>query len=258
MLKGGASLESRFNELQQLIDELPENIENRTRQEFARRLIGDNVSKLKVDEAWQAWLDSPLRRNPGEQMIYMYKIYWGRFEQWAQQHDIVYLHEFTPYYAHDFCAELWKRGLSPNTYNKYLKFLNGAFNVLRDKAGLVLNVWSDIPTMRLETKSKRDLTQEELSKVCSAATGNLRYLFAVGIYTGMRLGDACKLKWENIDFKHKLIEFIPSKTKRRNKKLRLPIHPVLEELLWEFKRKSKTEYLFQEEYELYSKHPACM
>ena len=44
--------------------------------------------------------------------------------------------------------------------------------------------------------------------------------------------------------------------KRQNKKLRLPIHPVLGSLLRELKRKSKTEYLFQEEYELYSKHPA--
>ena len=166
------------------------------------------------------------------------------------------MHEVTPSHVQDFCAELWKRGISPNTYNKHVKFLKSAFTVPWEKAGLVVNAFDAIPSMQLNTESKRDLTQEELSEVCSTAKGNLRYLFAVGIYTGMRMGDACKLKWGNIDFRHKLIKFIPSKTKRQNKKLRLPIHPVLESLLRELKQKSKTEYLFQEEYELYSKHPA--
>jgi hypothetical protein len=36
----------------------------------------------------------------------------------------------------------------------------------------------------------------------------------------------------------------------------VPIHPVLGSLLRELKKKSKTDYLFQEEYELYVKHPA--
>jgi len=256
LLKGGASLESRFDELQKLIDELPENIQNRTRQEFARRLIGDNAKTLRIGKAWQTWIDSPLRRNPSEQMIQMYKTYWSRFEEWSHQHDIVYMHEITPSLAQDFCAELWKRGISPNTYNKHIKFLKSAFNVLREKAGLVVNAFDVIPTMQLNTESKRDLTQKELSKVCSTASGNLRYLFAVGIYTGMRLGDVCKLKWENIKFRNKIIEFTPSKTKRQNKKLRLPIHPVLGGLLRDLKLNSKTEYLFQKEYELYAKHPA--
>jgi integrase len=256
MLKGDASLAYHFDELQCLIDQLPEGDQEKTRREFARRLMGGSIAKLKTDDAWQAWIDSPLRRNPSEQMIRAYKIYWNRFAKWAQQHDIEYVHETTPTNAQDFCAELWKSGISPNTYNKYVKFLKGAFDVLREKAGLVLNIWSDIPTMRLETKSKRDLTSDELAKVCGTATGNLRYLFAVGLYTGMRLGDACNLKWENIDFRRKLIEIVPSKTKRQNKKLRLPIHPVLGSLLRELKKKSKTEYLFQEEFELYSKHPA--
>ena len=43
LLKGGVSLECRFDELQHLIDVLSENIQNRTRQKFVRQSNGDKL-----------------------------------------------------------------------------------------------------------------------------------------------------------------------------------------------------------------------
>jgi len=48
---------------------------------------------------------------------------------------------------------------------------------------------------RAAPNSRRELTIEELRRVCNAATGELRTLLAIGTYTGLRLGDAATLRW---------------------------------------------------------------
>ena len=72
------------------------------------------------------------------------------------------------------------------------------------------------------------LTPGELRKVCQAATGSLRYMIGLGLYTGMRLGDVVTLRWDAVHADQGSIEITPMKTRRLNKKVRLPIHPVLE------------------------------
>ena len=47
----------------------------------------------------------------------------------------------------------------------------------------------------------------------------------------MRLGDALRLKWSNVDLQAGTITFTPSKTARLGKKLILPIHPEIEAFL---------------------------
>lgn len=47
-------------------------------------------------------------------------------------------------------------------------------------------------------------------------------------YTGARLGDVANLKWSNVDFDERLLQFIPRKTKRHAGEIKLPLHPQLE------------------------------
>ena len=47
--------------------------------------------------------------------------------------------------------------------------------------------------------SRRELTIDELRKVCQTATGELRTLLALGIYSGLRLGDCATLRWGEVD-----------------------------------------------------------
>ncbi len=52
-----------------------------------------------------------------------------------------------------------------------------------------------------------------------------------GALAGIRLGDALRLRWGNVDLQAGGITFTPSKTARIGKKLTLPIHPELEAFL---------------------------
>ena len=270
-IRGRESVDALFDRLAEALERLPKNEQESRRITLANRLRKGVNTRLSVAEAWRAWLDNPKKRNPSDATIEMYLAYWGRdrakkhgrrkvtngFKNWlAKNHEeVTYLHEVTPAMAEEYATHLWASGVSPRTYNGAIKFLRAMFKVLKTRAGLASNAWEDIPNQDSETEGRRNLTTEELSEVCSKAEGSLRYMFAVGLYTGLRLGDVATLEWKEVDFgKHK-IRRKPAKTRRKSKVLSIPLHPVLEAMLKELKKKAKrgAVYLFPEEAELHAK-----
>jgi integrase len=78
-------------------------------------------------------------------------------------------------------------------------------------------------------------------------------MFAIGIFTGMRLGDVCSLKWSAVDLGAGIIEIAPKKTERTGKKVRLPILPPLAKLLHELNAVCPSQrYLFPAENKIYN------
>jgi integrase len=221
------------------------------RQDMARQLMGAQAAKLALIDAWQAWHDNPKKRNPGFGTIQNYRSAWDRFHAWTQKRKVSCLHEITPAMAEDYVADLWKSNIAPGTYNAHLKFLKAVFKILKTKAGLASSPWDEIPTLPPERESRRMFTAEELKTVCGTASGSLRYMIGLGLYTGMRLGDVVNLRWENVNLPTGFIEIIPMKTRRTNKKVRLPVHPVLEALLIELQTTSRGKFLFPEYRSLY-------
>lgn len=83
-----------------------------------------------------------------------------------------------------------------------------------------------------ERAQKETFTPEEIAKLLQAApSGDWRGVILLGAFAGMRLGDALRLKWGNVDLQGGAITFTPSKTARLGKKLALPIHPEIEAFL---------------------------
>jgi integrase len=241
-----------FTGLMALLARLPEKEQDAQRNEFARRLMQGQSSTLPVADAWQAWLDSPLKGNPGQVTIGHYDAMWRRFVKWIAKQPVKYLHEITETHAQDYIADLWKSKVAPRTFNGHTKFLKSMFRVLRVKAGLIANVWDNIKSMDKETQGRQNFTPEELKTICSKAQGTIRYMIGIGLYTGMRMGDVVNLKWANIG--QDSIVLIPSKTKRKGKQITLPIHPVLRVLLEELRKQSGAgEYLFPDDHAVFLK-----
>ena len=62
----------------------------------------------------------------------------------------------------------------------------------------------------------------------------MKLLLTIGIYTGLRLSDCALLKWNDIDFEHKIMKVLPIKTKKHmDAPLEIPIHPTLLNMLHE-------------------------
>jgi integrase len=67
----------------------------------------------------------------------------------------------------------------------------------------------------------------------------MRTLFAVGIYTGLRLGDAVRLDWGSVDLVRCMVSLVPRKTAKSGKLVVIPIHPALLSIFLETPAKSR-------------------
>ncbi|MFZ4397534.1 MAG: tyrosine-type recombinase/integrase, partial [Kiritimatiellia bacterium] len=140
-----------------------------------------------------------------------------------------------------------KRSFTTNTYNKHVRVLELVFRVLTRKAGLSGNPWADITRKTENRQSRRELTVEELNLICNQASGELQRLLVLGIYTGMRLGDCCTLRWSEVDLVRSIILRVPNKTARRKgSPVHIPIHPTLFAVLSKTPEKKRTGYVLAE------------
>lgn len=183
---------------------------------------------LLVADAWAAFQSSPNRSDPNPRTLKLYQATFARWVAWHLQRfpNITALRDVTPVHADAYAVSLAAIAASPNSYNKHLQTLSCVFRVLSDDGAP--NPWQRIRRKQLETESRRELTVAELRAVCGAATGELRVLFAVGVYTGLRLGDCCTLRWAEVDLDRRMIRRVPNKTARRKRApVSIPIHPSL-------------------------------
>jgi len=204
---------------------------------------------LLISQAWSEFLASPNRPDSGPETLYQYECQWSRFAEWMKKThpDKLTLRGVTREIAEEYAGSMNHGVLSANTYNKHLGLLTLVFRVVKRKARITENPWEEIERKRLVTHSRRELTVDELRKVCGDATGELRVLLALGIYTGLRLGDCATLRWGETDLRRGIITRIPNKTGRRNPKpVIVPVHPVLLAMLSELPAETRGEYVLPE------------
>lgn len=214
---------------------------------------------LAIDQTWKQFLASPNRPDSGDSTLRQYEFQWQAFADWMKekQADKPTLREVTREIAEEYASSLNHGKFSASTYNKHLNLLTLVFRVVKNKAKLASNPWEDIQRKRIVANSRRELTVDELRNVCQAATGELQTLLALGIYSGLRLGDCATLRWGEVDLPRGMIRRIPNKTARRNSKpVIVPIHPVLRDMLAATPLNQHSEYVLPEMAALYA-HSVC-
>ena len=133
--------------------------------------------------------------------------------------------------AEDYARKIGAR-MASGTFNKAINALSLAWRVLGREAGLShgTNPWEGIAKKRTDAHVRRPLERNETDDMLAAAKGEMKTLVAVCLYTGLRLGDACLFKWEDLrgDAAYVL-------TAKRDRKVAIPIHPKLAEAIGERK-----------------------
>ena len=218
------------------------------------RLQDEQNPPMAVGHAWTEYLKSANRPDSGESTLRQYAFQFGNFVEWlAKTHsEVTTMRAVTKALAEEYASHLTTSGRSANTYNKHLNLLALVFRVLKGKAKLVDNPWLEIQRRRLTTQSRRELTFDELRNVCGAADGELRTLLALGVYSGLRLGDCATLRWGEVDLARGIIRRVPNKTARRNAKpVMVPIHSLLREMLSATPLEKRGNYVLPELAALY-------
>ena len=196
------------------------------------KLNATGGEKLLIANAWGMYLESPKRPQSRESALADYESRWNHFKNFMVAINAGFaMEDVKERHVQKFLGTL--SGLSPNRYNKTVQTCRLVYKVLSKSLGFRCDPFEDIALKSLQTHSHRELSEGELIKVCQEATGEMRTLFAVGLYTALRLGDAATLKWDEVSLPLNRIVRMPMKTTRRGKTVSIPIHPTLKAILEE-------------------------
>ena len=201
---------------------------------LSRSLVETQQRKLAISDTWNAWLASANRSTlPKEKTLGGYRGIWTQFAAWAEKRGLSWLHELAEADAMVYADHLWSSNVTPRTFTAHIRFLKSVWSTLRIAGGLTeANPWSGVKSKALAADSgRRDLTPDELRMIIQAATGSLRLILLAGALTGARLGDIANMQWDDLDLNAGEWNFMPMKTSRTGKRLRLPLlQPLLDGL----------------------------
>ena len=210
---------------------------------------------LAVADAFEAYLRSPDRPQSGTRTLDGYAAQFGRFAGWMARRfpDVPELRGVTRGMAAEYLSELAATA-SPNTYNKHASLLRLVWRTVGAEARCTSNPWENVRRkVQPKTNGRRALTLDELARVCLPLTGEMRLLFALGLYTGLRLGDCALMEWGAVDMARRVIVTVPRKTARTGRTVEVPIHPALLAMLAEIPPERRRGHVLPETAELYGR-----
>ncbi|MBR1836257.1 MAG: tyrosine-type recombinase/integrase [Kiritimatiellae bacterium] len=197
--------------------------------------------RVPLAGAWEAFNGSLSRRAVSPDVERIYEGRWGVFLAWVERNRPTAkgLADIDAETAAAFMREIRGRS-SPKTFNDYRALLSQVWRILDKDAGLDgFNPWREIVPMDKQTHTRRELTAEELARVVEPLEGEWRRLFALGIYTGLRLGDCLALNWGAVDLVRGFIQWTPHKTEKHGTVVRIPLFPALASILAETPARSR-------------------
>jgi integrase len=220
-------------------------------QELYEIKAGECLTQVPVAEIEQYWLSLPTRRKRSalweKNQCATLKTF--RCHIQAKHPAVQSLSQITPKIVLEWLRGLENQKYSPATYNDKMHLLKRFFEKIGPDAGILRNPFAGIPSKDCETIHHQPFNQKELNKILTHSTGAIRSIFLVGMCTGMRLGDCCQVKWDDVDLQSGFLTVTTSKT---GEVAEIPLFPILRAEIESQRRVSK--YVFPEAAALYQKH----
>ena len=223
---------------------------------------GFSTGSVPVADAWSFYLADPNRRDLRATTLEGKKCVWSHFAGWMKENfpNILELREVDDETVTRFLADL-RTDRAASTYNNRVCILREIFRTLMEKAGMRRNPWDGVNFRPNDSHARRALTIEEVRRLIRSAAhrgAEWRRLFEIGVYTGMRLGDCCKLDWGNVDLARGIIQIVPGKTANyaHGRPVTIPIHPELARILMRTAESRRTGLILPRIHTLYSAHRA--
>ena len=198
--------------------------------------LGNN--RLPLADVWLEYVKSPNRNELANATLNGKRQVWMQFAKWMEHFylPVKDLAGVTSEMIAEYLACV-RSEVCASTYNTRVCVLREIFHVLAVKAGLEYDPWEGVRLRPDDSHSRRELTMDELKRLLDAAKKvdvEWHTLFLIGIYTGLRLGDCCRLDWSQINLAQGVIQLVPRKTRRHHQRMvTIPIHPTLGRALLE-------------------------
>ena len=208
----------------------------------AKKIISKN--RVEISNMWDKYLASSTRPDSGPGTLQNYELQVKRFIKWSEsnKHETSNIEDINRDIAIEYATFLSNSKLSPETFNQHIKTLRLVFRtLLADQDNPKPSVAFDHVKLKpRDTINRKAFTEEEVLKLLKSFDDEdlsvthkdeLKILFYIGAWTGLRLSDVISIKWQNFDMSNRLISVTPRKTARLARNLLIPIHPMLYDLL---------------------------
>jgi integrase len=143
------------------------------------------------------------------------------------------------------------QNLSTAARNDFLQTCKAVFRHLKTDAGCVDSPFEHIKALKNQASTREPFSPEELKKIGEKAEGDMYSLFLTGISTGLREGDICTLRWDEVDLDRRQIA---RRMRKTGKVVNLPILPGLYEHLRALPKPG--DYVFPGLANLYTENPS--
>ena len=237
--------------------------------------------KISLNEAFELAERKPRSRMPAEKYAAMKRTVWADFLAFmhGEYPDVKNLIDVTDAHAQAYIALLQKSGryektisysrgdgkkartittqkaegaLSARTVRLHQTVCAEVFTLLAKDAGLQENPFAGIRRAKSDAKTREAFTPDELQTIFDNLDGFTRPLFMMAVWTGLREGDICTLKWSDVDLESRLIT---RETRKTGTVVQIPISNQLYDLLTATPR-TESEYVFPKHAEMYLANPS--
>ncbi len=126
-----------------------------------------------------------------------------------------------------FRDSIRENGRTGRTANTQLKIVRSCLSDAAKAHAILRNPAADVKILPEDDSTERaPFTLPEAVRLLKAApSDDWRGLITVALFTGLRLGDASRLKVGNLDLERKVVRLMPSKTRAKKRMLEIPLHP---------------------------------
>ena len=233
-------------------------------------------NKITLKDAFELAEQKPRARKPSEKHAATKRTIWGDFLAFMQgEHpEVENLIDVTEAHAQEYIALLQNNGrydksitysrgagksfrtitrikkdgaLSARSLQLYQMVLAEVFSLLAKDAGLQDNPFASIRRAKPDAENREAFTPDELQTIYDNLDDFTRPLFMMAVWTGLREGDICTLKWSEVDLVRRLIT---RKTRKTGATVQIPISDQLYSLLVTTPR-TESEYVFPEHANMY-------
>lgn len=211
----------------------------------ARKLVASKT--LPIEASWTAYKASPARPDSSLGTLGNYERNWKAFTAWlgSAYPEIRNVGQISKTLALEYAAKLGAKEISFSTFNYHIQSLRLVCRILKDESGLEENPFTVVEMKSGVKQSRRDFAPGEVLKILNSFDDDalkilnkaeMRMLFYVLAFTGLRLADAALLKWNSVEWRRKMIVCHPVKTRQVAREVHIPMLPALAEALEDAKR----------------------
>lgn len=185
----------------------------------------ESAPPLRVSELWlRYWPWCQAHNRSPETKLYRWKTLEPFFG------DLI-LTEVTPALVERYRRRRLKSGVRPATVNKEVGLLRHMLNMAVRWGYLGENPIEKIESLPEENDDVwQYLTKEEFERVYEAINPTYRDLLVFLVYTGLRVGEALRLRWRDVDLRKGVLLLRGTRTKGR-KTFGIPLHRLALEVL---------------------------